>query len=522
MPVNKNNGSLHNPLLPAKGRKVNDGLASSTDAQFLPEKNLLPDSKSELGRDFGPIETRPEPDNLVKKVAANAFTLPTYQDQIKPEPLNTQQLKAKRLFQKDKQFLTSERWSVRPSHSLTYVGLFLFTLTLYFRPYELIPALSGFSSMALVVAIATLVIYLPTQISNDSSLTIINTETKCILFLAFWAPVTVLFAADPGIAWKEYSEIFIKVLIIFVIMVNTVRTEAQLKGLILLGIAAGVMLSYQALGLYQSGVFAVEGYRVSVDFGGMFGNPNDMALHLVIFAPLALSLALGLRNRLARIICYLAAGVMVAGNIVTQSRGGFLGLLAVALTLIWKLGRGKRLKVLLISTIFGIIVVSLAPGNYGTRMISIFVPSMDPVGSSDQRRDLLEQSFWVTLRNPAGIGIGNFPIIGLRNLVTHNAYTQVSAELGWLAFIAYIVFLVSPLRKLGAIDRQLIARKDNSWIYYLSVGLQASIAGYMVASFFGSVAYQWYIYYPVAFAVSLRRIYHLKNQKGETSADNVF
>ena len=59
------------------------------------------------------------------------------------------------------------------------------------------------------------------------------------------------------------------------------------EGLMWLSIGVGVMLSYQAIGLYRQGIFEAEGYRVQVDFGGMFGNPNDLALHMVIFIPVA-------------------------------------------------------------------------------------------------------------------------------------------------------------------------------------------------------------------------------------------
>jgi O-antigen ligase len=247
----------------------------------------------------------------------------------------------------------------------------------------------------------------------------------------------------------------------------------------------------------------------------MFGNPNDMAIHLVMFTPIALLLGIGTKNRIAKLVCYAAAAVMVAGNMVTQSRGGFLGLLMVAAVLIWKLGKASRFKVLLASIFIGAVVVAAAPGNYGTRMLSIFIPGLDPVASSEQRRDLLTQSVIVSLRNPAGIGMDNFRIVGTRNLVTHNAYTQVSSELGLLALAAYLILLVSPLRKLASIERRAYEQKDNAWIYYMSVGLQASIAGYMVSSFFAAVAYEWYVYYPIAFAICLRRIYKLKTVENE-------
>ena len=405
--------------------------------------------------------------------------------------------------------LDKDHWLARNGHTLTYVGIFLFTLVLYFRPYELIPALSGFQSIALVFAVATLIIYLPSQFMAEGTLTAFPTEVKCILFITVWSLLTIPIAKDPRLAWETFNDTFIKVVLMFVIMVNTLRTEGRLKGLMWLGIGVGIMLSYQALDLYQKGEFKTEGYRVSVDFGGMFGNPNDMSIHLVIFIPIAIALGAAASNKIVKLLYFASAAIMVAGSFVTQSRGAFLGMVAVFAVLVWKLGRKQRFKAVLIAGIVGLIVVLLAPGNYGLRVMSIFIPSLDPVGSSDQRTDLLMRSILVTLRNPQGIGIGNFQIVGDHNLGTHNGFTQVSSELGWLAFAAYLILLINPFRKLGAIERQMSEKEDPSWIYYLSIGIQASIAGFMASSFFSSVAYHWYVYYPIAYAIGIRRIYQL-------------
>jgi O-antigen ligase len=160
--------------------------------------------------------------------------------------------------------------------------------------------------------------------------------------------------------------------------------------------------------------------------------------------------------------------------------------------------------------VIGGITILAAPGNYGLRMLSIFIPGLDPVGSSDQRRALLERSLIVTARNPWGIGIGNFEIVGVRNLQTHNAFTQVSSELGILGLAAYLIFIISPFRKLSAIERTLFDEGTADWFYYVAIGLQASIVGYLVSSFFASVAYNWFIYYLIAYAVAFRRIYSLE------------
>lgn len=407
---------------------------------------------------------------------------------------------------------TDENWLARSGHMLTYAGIFLFTLVLYFRPYELIPALSGFHSIALIIAVATLLIYLPTQISVEGSITALPIEIKCILFIAGWALLTIPLAKNPGLAWSTFNDTFIKVVLMFIVMVNTLRTELRIKALMWLGIGVGLMLSWQAVDLYMKGEFKTEGYRVSVDFGGMFGNPNDMSIHLVIFIPLAIALGAAARNWVLKLIFFASAAVMAAGSFVTQSRGAFLGMIAVATVLVWKLGRRQRIKTTVVAGAAGIAAILLAPGNYGLRILSIFIPSLDPVGSSNERTELLLRSILVTLRNPLGIGIGNFEIVGAHNLGTHNAFTQVSSELGWLAFAAYLVILLSPIRKLNVIERRMFERSDNAWLYYLSIGVQASIAGYLVSSFFSSVAYHWYVYYPVAYAIGLRRIYQLGHE----------
>ncbi len=419
------------------------------------------------------------------------------------------QNKRRKTVEKDIKLLSRDRWLARNGHTLTYIGIFLFTLVVYFRPYELIPALSGFTSIALIIAVTTILIYLPTQFATEGTLTAFSTEVKSILFLALWAIITIPIAKDPGLAWSTFNDSFSKVVLIFIVMVNTLRTKTRLKGLMWLSIGVGVMLSYKALSAYQRGEFKVEGYRVGVDFGGMFGNSNDLAMHLVIFTPIAIVLGIASKNFFSKIVYFGTAALMIAGNMVTQSRGAFLGLLAIGGILIWKLAKKQRLQVFSIAAVVGFLAMLLAPGNYGVRILSIFYPELDQVGSSDQRMELLKQSILVTLRNPFGIGIGNFPIVGVRNLETHNAYTQVSSELGWLALVAYVILMVSPLRKLAAIERQMFAAEDFSWIYYLSIGLQASIAGYMVSSFFGPVAYNWFVYYPIAYAICLRRIYQI-------------
>ena len=100
----------------------------------------------------------------------------------------------------------------------------------------------------------------------------------------------------------------------------------------------------------------------------------------------------------------------------------------------------------------------------------------------------------------------NYILYSNTNKATHNAYTQVAADMGLLAFVLYVWFLLSPFNRLRRIERATLTNKRRPPLYYLAIGLQASLVGYMVVSFFASVAYQWYAYYLTAYAICLQRL----------------
>lgn len=524
MPAKKTTSLDYETLKPA----ANNGAKQNEQTTLKPAVNRQ--------KENSPTETSGNPNNRAVKgipsevvsekketVAAEIFAAKEKSARAESE-INygeqTRRDKIEKKAERDRRILDSDRWLERGGHGLTYVGLYLFSILVLYRPYEMFSPLEFLSTSAFYFALATLAVYIPSQFSAEGSLTILSTEVKCILAMTLIALVTMPIAKDPPTAWTTFNETFIKAVLMFVVMVNVVRTRRRLMGLLWLSLSIGVYLSYTAIDLYMRGEMKVEGYRVDVEVKGLFGNPNDLALHLVTMTPIAVALAFASRNKIMRLVYFIMAGFFIAANMLTFSRGGFIGLLLSSAVLAWKLGRANRLNVSITAIVVGGLFILLAPGNYGLRLLSIFMPSLDPVGSSDQRRELLIRSIIVTLRNPWGIGIGNFPIVGIRNLVTHNAFTQVSSELGILGLAAYLIFLISPFRKLGAIERTLFAKDEKDWFYYMSIGFQASIVGYMASSFFVAVAYNWFVYYLIAYAVAFRRIYKVEKGIEETETDS--
>jgi hypothetical protein len=412
-----------------------------------------------------------------------------------------------------------ESWGTRRGHLLAFLGLFLFTFILYYRPYEQVSFLASFTSMAYWTAALTLAFYFPTQLSLEGTLTARPTEVNLLLLFALTALLSIPLALNRGEAWDTFVEPFSKAALMFLVIVNTVRTMKRLRWMLLLGISVGCILSAIALNDYRQGLFTVEGYRVTGVIGNMFGNPNDMAIHLITVIPIVVAFMLIARGP-KKIIYAVCLFMLVGGMMVTFSRGGFLGLVGAGVVLAWKLGRRNRFAVMALMLVAVVLMILLAPGGYSKRLLSIFDSSLDPLGSSSARQQLLILSAKTAILHPLfGVGMGNFHIISIHEAVSHNSYTQVAAELGMTAAVIYTLFIVTPYRRLKRIERATLESRRASSFYYLAVGLQASLVAYMISSFFGAIAYHWYVYYLVGYAVALRRIYAASGEVKEIEAD---
>jgi len=197
---------------------------------------------------------------------------------------------------------------------------------------------------------------------------------------------------------------------------------------------------------------------------------------------------------------------LVAGIVVTYSRAGFIGLAITLAIFFAKVTRGSKVVFGGVILILAIAFVVFAPGGYGDRISNLSDMS------ATNRQDDLKRSLFLTIRHPIfGIGMDNYQIYSNQGLATHNAYTQVSAELGLFAAICYVLFMVTALKATRRIQKQKENDKPKTWEYYFAIGIQASLIGYMVSSFFASVAFLWYVYYLVGYAVCLRRIFESSN-----------
>jgi O-antigen ligase len=415
-------------------------------------------------------------------------------------------------------------------HSVAFAGLFVFTLLLYARPQELIPEVFGELPLVKIIAIGTLIAYAGGKLRAGERFTIWPLEMMMLALIVLLGIAFVPIAVAPWHSVDLLTDTFFKVITIFVLMVNLITTRRRLHSIMKLVVFCGVLLALVTITRFLTGELDVS--HVSKELqpalnGNTFDNTNELALTLDLLLPFAIVFAVTGKG-LARLAYSACAAVIAMGAVITFSRGGFLGLISMGGVLLWKLGRGRRATTAIAAVLLLGVFAVVMPSGYSERLFTIFNPANDPTNSAQERQEILGRGLDVALHHPiAGVGMANFAEYSIKGKVAHNSYIEIAAELGWIGLLAYLTFLIAPFRSLKRIERGLLAADRFSdadgreWreLYYLSVGLQAVMAAFLVCSFFASSQYFWHPYYIVGYSIALRRIYAAQLTLGQASTN---
>jgi O-antigen ligase len=388
----------------------------------------------------------------------------------------------------------------------SFVGLYIFTLLLYVRPSDWVPGLGSFPLVKIITVIIPL-FYLATKISLGEQLTIWPIELKMLLLILGLAILFIPFAQSKEDSLNTLSEPFIKIVIIFTLLINVIDSRERLRSLLKLIVMCGTVISAGAIRSFLTGQFNKG--RIEGIVGGMFQNANDLATAMNILLPIAVVLALTSKG-LLRLIYFACAAVITAAIIVTFSRAGYLGLGALTLVMFWKLRLRHRVLPLFVSLILLLALLLAIPGGPGSSLSKTMMESKDKTESVADRNEVLMRGIKVAISHPLiGVGMGNFYLYSRRDLKAHNSYLEIWAELGLIGLAAYLTLLIAPLRSLKRIVNETYKASEPRAVerFYLSLGLQATIISYIVCSAFSSIQYLWFVYFPVAFAIALRGIH---------------
>jgi O-antigen ligase len=420
----------------------------------------------------------------------------------------------------------------RERRDWAYTLLLAFTALLYFRPQDAIPPLA-IIPLAEIAALGGLVAMGMGRLGRGLPLTRVTPELLGVLGLGAVMLVLAPFSIWPGGSVKTFTELYVKVLLIFVLIHNTLTTPERVRQFTGVIVLATSYIGFRAVFDYARGFNLIENGRVQGAVGGMFQNPNDLALNMVAVLPLAALLAVIARTKSGRLLALAGAFMMIGAVIASHSRSGFLGLAAMALILTWQLGR-RNPRFLAAAAVSLIVVLPFTPASYWERVSSITDDNKDETGSREQRRLLLGEAYQAFLDHPVtGVGAGQFVNYNPPNrhevwLETHNVLLQVASELGILG-VGIFLFLVYRALIAGRQARRLLPRamgvpRKSRWgkpeagapavvtadeaafFQAHTAALAAAIAGWFFSALFASVAYHWTFYYLLALAIAPREI----------------
>ena len=376
-----------------------------------------------------------------------------------------------------------------------YAGLLLFMFIYYARPEDWIPGLSAvpLAKMSGIVALLALLF-------SFSQVPRLPRET---LYLALLIGQLLLSAALSPV-WRggalQATLEFAKVLMAIVVMAAAVNTPRRLR--LLVFTQAASVGAIASVTLWKGHL--LQG-RFNGFLGGDYADPNALALIQVISIPLCLALLILTRSWIWKAAWTSAIVVMTLLIILTGSRGGFLAFIVTIAVCLWQFAvRGRRPYLIVFAALLGAIGLQSSGGMLVARFKGTFNPMEDAAtaySSSQARQGLFWRSVEVTKEHPLfGVGAGNFAQLSGSWHVAHNAFTQMSSEAGIPALILYLLILWSGFKNIRAAKRFANRQRETT---LLANALHASLAGYVVGSWFLSVSFSFFPYFLVANTTAL-------------------
>jgi O-antigen ligase len=378
-----------------------------------------------------------------------------------------------------------------------------YILTAVARVHQLFAALEPIHA-ALVAGLLAIGFYLFDSHGERQTRAVIVPTTRLMAALAFWMILSVPNALRVGDSFDLVFNNFLKTALMSVIVAASVRGMRDVERLVFVYFVGAVLYSTVIISRFDLG--SGDAWRLGHLY---YYDANDFATYVVTALPLGIYFVHAGRSGAVRLFAAAGLAILTLGFVWSGSRGGFIALFAVvgfvvlrfsAIPLRWRLSATALVAVILLAT---------ASDQYWEQMGTITSDADYNHTSETGRLQIWSRGIDYMLQNPVlGVGPGNFqtaegtlsPLaerqqfgIGVRWNAPHNSFVQVGAELGFPGIALYVAVIASAFRAL----RQSVA---------LTPALTASLLGFVVGSFFLSLAYSEMLYTLVALSVGVQKV----------------
>lgn len=329
---------------------------------------------------------------------------------------------------------------------------------------------------------------------------------RLISSIVFMTLGSAVFGISIGHSATYIIDSFSKTMAITFLMILTIRDLADVRRLCWAFALGGIVLAYLS-------IFVVG---ISKETGGVSYDANDVGVFMVMTLPFALLLLQSATSRVERLVALVGIVLLAVTVVKTQSRGAFIGVVAVglALLLIPGIAVGRRLFFVVAASVT---MALAAPTGYWNSMQSILEdPKADYNWDAvNGRRNIAKRGLGYMFQYPVfGVGIDNFRVAegtisekarnlipghGIRWVSPHNSFVQAGAEAGIPGLLLWVALVVSnivlPLRLRRGMPRAWRSGTPDQR-FFASATLYLPIAqlGFAVSAFFVSFAWMEPIY----------------------------
>lgn len=384
------------------------------------------------------------------------------------------------------------------------VFLMLFTLVVVGRIQEMTPALAslrlglvtgGLVGFAWLLAPGSLQDKVPLQIK----------QVRYVLMLLGLAVITIPVAVWPGHSFEAVTGRYWKAVLLFLMVLYWCRSIQDARRMVWI-CCLGVV------GLVVFGIFTGQTADERFHAGSNSYDPNDLALALVMVLPLLLYL-FSVSGPGYKFVLAGMAFVCLYGVVLTRSRGGLLGLLALGALILTRssLSRASKLVVVAISIlVFG----TPASTVYWDRIQTMWAPKTEYDRTAGGRIEIWKTGLMLMATHPWGVGIDGFTTAeGLSHggkgkwSAAHNSFLQVGTELGIAGLAIFLLLLARTIKDLRRIQANVpVTANYSNPVMVLASALEVSLWGFVVGGFFLSQAYNGLLYILLALSVACARL----------------
>jgi putative inorganic carbon (HCO3(-)) transporter len=395
-----------------------------------------------------------------------------------------------------------------------YFGVLMWYWVTYFNPHRFTWGFAYAFPVALVIAVPTLI---GTVFARKSLRALLTSEGLLLLALWAWYTITYIHATTVPFfvghmkdAQYEMSHVS-KILLMSFVTILMISTRERLKAMMM--VTAGSL-----------GLLAVKGTLFGLRTGGesrVWGPPdsfltdnNAFALAMNMCLPILYYLAREEKNRWMRLALRICFVCCILSVLLTYSRGGMLGLIAVLAAITLK-GRHKIRGAGLILASIGLLI-TFAPGAWMDRMGQFAQGNLDT--SADERLVSWGTSWHFAHDYPVtGGGFDALPDVnifqryelrplpdGFPSSGPHSIYFQLLADHGFVGLGLFLLLIGSCIRTLYRVRSAARRIPGARWLVAYTQMVEIAILAFLTSGAFLGFVYLDVIYQMIGVVVILK------------------